>query len=98
LSDLIRAYPEHETDHGTTLYATALVGGRISPWSGRAIRLRQLALEGFVSRWNAATLAIGGEQIDPHAPQLRSVPNPVHALPNSGRPGEETIIWASVPE
>lgn len=100
LSDLIRAYPEHETDHGTTLYPTALVGGWVSPRSGCTARLRQFALKGLVGRRNALTLAVWGEQINPHAPKFRSVSNPMHAvmLPNRSALGDEKIGWASVPE
>jgi hypothetical protein len=58
LSNVIGAYPEHETDHRTALDSTALVGSRVSPWPECAIRFRQLTLEGLMGRRNTVALAI----------------------------------------
>ena len=91
LSDLIRSYPEDETDHRTAFDSPALISGRVSPWPGGAIRFGQLMLEGSMSLRNAAALAVWSKQIDPDAPQLRAFSDPMHGvmLPNRSRPRRE---------
>ena len=87
LSDLIGCHPKHESDHRmVTLSPEALIGRPVSRSPCHAIRFGQVTLKSFMGRRNTATVVIWGDQINPHAPQFRTVPDPLHEImfPDSG--------------
>jgi hypothetical protein len=68
---------EREADHRTTLMADALVDPR-ARMPARAVVMNQQTEQRVVRYCDSGAIAVGSDEIDPHAPEVPSLTGPSH--------------------
>ena len=90
---------EREADHRTTLMADALVDPRATVPS-RPVVMNQQTEQRLVRYCDSGAIAVGSDEIDPHAPEVPSLTGPSHDPLWHHRRGNSASVLAqcSVPD